>query len=348
MTYIFYTSQQIQDYCNESPGSSRNNFCAGCIAGVADMLQDQPGTICLPPEIGVRELKNIRSFITGSSLTLVIDLLFTSVFFAVLFYYSPLLTAVVAGSIPLYILLSVVITPIFRNRLKEKFDRGAENQAFLVESVTGIQTVKSLSVEPQLQRRWEEQLAGFIHATYKATQLGNSASQIAGVINKITMVLILWIGATLVMGGALTIGQLIAFNMIAMRISSPVLRLVQLWQDFQQAGISIQRLGDILNTRTERGQNPQHVALPAVKGEISFEQVTFRYTPELHPVLRQFDLHVSAGEVIGIAGPSGSGKSTLTKLIQRLYVPEAGRVLVDGYELAMLDPVWLRRQTLKQ
>lgn len=292
----------------------------------------------------VRELENIRNFLTGSALTLVVDLFFTLVFFAVLYYYSPLLTAIVAGAIPFYIVLSVVITPVLRKRLDEKFSRGAENQAFLVESITGVQTLKALAVEPQMQRRWEEQLSGYVGASFKANNLGNIANQVAGFINKVTTVLILWVGATAVMNGDLSVGQLIAFNMISGRVSGPILRLVQLWQDFQQAGISIQRLGDILNSPAEPGYNPGRAALPPLAGKVEFEHVTFRYTPERPEVLKNICLTIGAGEVIGIVGRSGSGKSTLTKLIQRLYVPESGRVLIDGVDLALIEPAWLRRQ----
>lgn len=224
----------------------------------------------------VRELENIRSFLTGSALTLVIDLFFTVVFLGVMYYYSPTLTYIVLGAIPFYILLSVVVTPILRARLHEKFNRGAENQAFLVESVSGVETLKSMAVEPQMQRRWEEQLAGYVSAAFRATNLGNIASQTAGFINKVTTVLILWIGARLVINGELTVGQLVAFNMLAGRVSQPVLRLVQLWQDFQQAGISVQRLGDILNTRTEPGFNPNRATLPQLQGNIHFDHVFFR------------------------------------------------------------------------
>jgi len=292
----------------------------------------------------VRELENIRSFLTGSALTLVIDLLFTVVFIAVLFLYSATLTAIVVAAIPFYVVLSVWITPILRRRLDEKFSRGAENQAFLVEAVTGMQTLKSMAVEPQMQRRWEEQLAGYVTASFKAANLNNIAGQVAGFINKATVVLILWVGATLVMQGELSVGQLIAFNMIAGRISGPILRLVQLWQDFKQAGISVRRLGDILNTPTEPGYSPGRASLPALRGEVRFEHVAFRYAPDRPRVLQELTLEVSPGSVIGIVGRSGSGKSTLTKLIQRLYVPEAGRVLVDGVDLALVEPAWLRRQ----
>ena len=292
----------------------------------------------------VRELENIRNFLTGSALTLVIDLVFTVVFFVVLYYYSPILTAVVGGAVPFYVVLSVIITPILRRRLDEKFSRGAENQAFLVESITGMQTLKALAVEPQMQQRWEEHLAGYVSAGFKAANLGNIANQVAGFVSKVTNVLILWIGAAAVIEGDLSVGQLIAFNMIAGRVSGPILRLVQLWQDFQQAGISLTRLGDILNNPPEPGYNPGRTTLTQLSGAVEFDHVTFRYKPDGPAVLNNIHLKIAPGEVIGIVGRSGSGKSTLTKLVQRLYVPQSGRVLIDGIDLALIEPAWLRRQ----
>lgn len=293
----------------------------------------------------VRELETIRQFLTGTTVTVVIDLFFTIVFLAVMFFYSPLLTVVVLSTVPFYIFLSVVITPIFRARLNEKFNRGAENQAFLVESINGIQTVKAMAVEPALGRKWEEQLAGYVRASFRTSNLGNVTGQIASFLNKITTILILWIGAHLVMSNELSIGQLIAFNMLAGRVSGPLLRLVQLWQEFQQAGISVERLGDILNAPPEPSYQPGRTTLPSLAGHVIFDQVTFRYRPDGHEVLKKLSLDVPAGKIIGLVGRSGSGKSTIAKLIQRLYVPEAGRILIDGVDLGQVDPAWLRRQT---
>ena len=292
----------------------------------------------------VRELDSIRNFITGSTLTVVIDLFFTVVFFAVMYLYSSTLFWIVVGAIPFYVTLSAVVTPILRRRLEEKFMRGAVNQSFLVESVGGIETVKSMAIEPQMQRRWEDQLAAYVSAAFKTANLGNIAGQIAAFVNKVTTVLILWVGARLVITGQITVGQLIAFNMLAGRVSGPILRLVQLWQELQQAGISMDKLGDILDTPTEPGHNPNKPALPAITGRVSFEHVTFRYAPDLPEVLVDVSATVEPGEIIGIVGRSGSGKSTLSKLVQRLYVPVSGRVLVDGVDIAMVDPTWLRRQ----
>jgi subfamily B ATP-binding cassette protein HlyB/CyaB len=292
----------------------------------------------------VRELENIRQFLTSSTVTLVVDFLFTGVFLVVMGFYSLLLTAIVLAVLPVYVALSLVATPLFRARLNERFNRGAENYAFLVESVNGIQTVKAMAVEPQMQRRWEEQLAGYVRASLRTVNVGNVAGQLGAFLNKVTLIAILWAGAYLVMRGDLTVGELIAFNMLAARVTGPVLRIVQLWQDFQQAGVSVERLADVLNAPAEPSHRPAQTSLPALAGHVAFDGVTFRYRPDRAEVLRHVSFSVPAGKVIGIVGRSGSGKSTIAKLIQRLYIPESGRVLVDGLDLAQIDPVWLRRQ----
>jgi subfamily B ATP-binding cassette protein HlyB/CyaB len=292
----------------------------------------------------VRELENIRNFLTSSALTLVVDLVFTVVFLAVMAYYSLFLTGIVLASFPFYIAISAIATPIFRRRLEEKFNRGAENQAFLVESVTGIETLKAMAVEPQMQRRWEEQLAGYVRASFRVLSLGNWASQGVQLVSKLVTAGVLYFGAKAVISGDLSVGELVAFNMLAGRVAQPVLRLAQLWQDFQQTRVSIARLGDILNTIPEPSYTPGRAALPAIRGTVTFEHVTFRYRLDGAEVLHDVTLPIPAGQVVGIVGPSGSGKSTLTKLVQRLYVPESGRVMIDGVDLAAVDVTWLRRQ----
>jgi len=292
----------------------------------------------------VRELENIRNFLTGSALTLVIDLVFTFVFLAVMFYYSPTLTLIVIGSFPFYIAISAGATPLFRRRLDEKFNRGAENQAFLVESITGVETLKAMAIEPQMQRRWEEQLAAYVASSFRVLSLGNWASQGVQLVSKLVTATTLYFGAYLVIDGKLTVGELVAFNMLAGRVAQPVLRLAQVWQDFHQARLSIARLGDILNTTPEPAYLPGRAAPPAIRGAITFDHVTFRYRLDGPEILHDVSLAIAPGQVVGIVGPSGSGKSTLTKLVQRLYVPESGRVLIDGVDLSVVDVAWLRRQ----
>ncbi|MGS0740865.1 type I secretion system permease/ATPase [Glaciimonas sp. GG7] len=292
----------------------------------------------------IRELENIRNFLTGNALTVAVDLLFTVVFFGVMLAYSGVLTLVVFISLPCYIALSVLVTPALKIRLNEKFRRSAENQSFLVEAVTGVETIKSMAVEPLMQRRWETQLAGYVSVAFKAANLSNAANQVASLISKLTTAALLWFGAKLVIAGGLSVGELIAFNMLAGRVSAPVLRLAQLWQDFQQVRLSMDRLGDILDNKAESSVASGQTSMPPVKGEVVFDNVIFRYRPDGPEILRGLSLTVNAGSVTGIVGPSGSGKSTLTKLIQRLYSPERGRVLIDGMDLAVLDPASLRRQ----
>lgn len=289
----------------------------------------------------VRELENIRSFLTSNSITLLLDVLFVVVFIVVMFLYSGGLTLVVIASLPLYFLISLFVTPLLRARIDQSFQRGAENQAFLVEAVNGIDTLKSMAVEPQVTRRWNKQLAAYVAASLKTQNLSNIANESVALIGKLVTVATLWLGARLVIAGELSVGELIAFNMLAGRVSQPIMRLAQLWTSFQQTGISIQRLGDILNNRTEINHGTQ---LPAVVGRIQLDQVCFRYRPGGSEVLREVSLTIRPGEVIGIVGRSGSGKSTLTRLIQRLHSPQKGRVLLDGADLALADVASLRRQ----
>ncbi|ODS23439.1 peptidase C39 [Candidatus Endobugula sertula] len=292
----------------------------------------------------VRELDTIRHFITGTALTLLIDLFFVFIFLGVMWYYSASLTWVVLATIPFYIILSIIITPILRYRLDEKFKHGAANTAFLTESITGIGTVKSMAVEPQMRRKLEDHLSHYVHASFKSQNLNNIANQIAGFINKLMTLGIIWYGAHLVIDGGMTVGQLVAFNMLAGRVSGPILKLVQLWQDFQQAGISIERLGDVLNAPREPGFNPNRSRLPSLQGAVTLDNLRFRYRPDGPVILDSISLAIKPGEVVGIVGRSGSGKSTITKLVQRLYSPESGRILVDGIDLSTVDTVWLRKQ----
>jgi ATP-binding cassette, subfamily B, bacterial HlyB/CyaB len=291
----------------------------------------------------VRELENIRSFLTGNALTLVLDLLFSVLFVAIMFFYSVKLTLIVLLSAPLYVALSLAVVPVLRVRLDEKFARGAENQALLVESITGVQTLKAGALEPTFARRWDQQLAAYVAASFKTQTLASWAHEGVNLIGKLVAAAVLWFGAHAVMAGELTVGMFVAFTMFSNRVAQPIMRIAQMWTDFQQTGISVQRLGDILNTRTE--VPPQKAAqLPALQGRISFDRVTFRYRPEAPPVLHDLSLDIRPGEVIGIVGRSGSGKSTLTKLVQRLYSPEQGRVLVDGIDISLIDAAQLRRQ----
>ncbi|RUL98017.1 type I secretion system permease/ATPase [Rhizobium chutanense] len=289
----------------------------------------------------VRELETIRAFLTGQGLFSALDVVFTFVFIAVLFAYSWSLTLIVIAAIPIYILIGSVVRPPLREFVKEKFNRGAASQQFLVEAIVGIHTVKSAAVEPVMQAQWEEKLAAYVRTAFDTTLLGVGGQNAIQYVSKLSTAALLLFGARAVIEGELSVGSLVAFNMIAGQVTQPILRLSQLWQDFQQVQISVDRLGDILNTPMER-QPAARLSLPAPKGKIDFRNITFRYRPGSPEVLKNISLEIKPGEVIGIVGTSGSGKSTLAKLVQRLYIPEEGQVLLDGMDLSQLDPAWLR------
>jgi len=289
----------------------------------------------------VRELESIRSFLTGQGLSSVMDVLFTFVFMTVLFAYSAKLALIVLAMIPVYIGIAVLIRPLLREAIDERFRCGAASQQFLVETIIGALTVKASAVEPIMQASWEDKLAAYVHTSFRGTLLATLGQNAIQFVSKLTTALIVFFGASEVMDNTMTVGALVAFNMISNQVTSPILRLSQLWQDFQQIQISVNRLGDILNTPTEPA-NPASAVLPPPKGEISFKAVTFRYRPGSPDVLKGVSLDIRAGEVIGIVGASGSGKSTLTKLIQGFYRPAEGAVLLDGADIGQLDPAWLR------
>jgi subfamily B ATP-binding cassette protein HlyB/CyaB len=292
----------------------------------------------------VREQENIRQFLTGAPLTSVLDILFLIVYIAVMLFYSTGLTFIVLASLPVFVALSAFITPLFKKRLDEKFNTGAEQQSFLVESVSGVQTIKSFALEPIMQNKWEGLLANYTKAGFRTSLLSGNAGALGQLIQKSTDIAVLWYGAHLVMGGSITVGQLIAFRMLSGRVSGPVLRFVQTWQDFQQAGLSIKRLGDIFNTVPEPSMDATKSRLPAINGRITFEKVRFRYRIDSSEVIRDMSFDIKPGTIVGIVGRSGSGKSTISKLIQRLYIPEAGKILVDGIDISLTDMSWLRRQ----
>lgn len=292
----------------------------------------------------VGELETLRSFITGSSLTIVLDVVFAVVYAAVMLSYSMALSLVVAVIVPLFILLNVIVAPIYKRMINERFLIGAENRSFLIEAITGVHTVKSAGVEKNFIQRYDEILARYVKSVFGVANLANIAGSIAMFLQQGFTLAILWVGAIYVMDGALSVGELIAFNMMAGRLIAPIMRLVNMWQYFQQVRVSLERLGDIMNEETEPAFNPSRTTLPNLQGEITLDNITFRYTPDGKNVLDKMSVKIAPGMKVGIVGRSGSGKSTLTKLIQRLYLPENGRVLIDGVDVAQVEPAWLRRQ----
>ncbi len=292
----------------------------------------------------VRELENIRRFLTGVPLNTLLDALFIIVYVIIMYFYSVKLTNITLISLPILAGITAIITPILKERLDDKFKAGADQQSYLVEAVNGVQTIKSFAVEPNVQQKWEGLLADYTTANFRTTMLGNTAGALAQMVQKCFDIAILYFGAKLVIEGELTVGQMVAFRMLSGRVSQPVMRLVQMWQDFQQTSMSIRRLGDIFNSKPEPARTSGQSQLSEIKGNIIFDKVSFRYRPDASEVIKNMSFRIPANKVIGVVGRSGSGKSTISKLIQRLYIPETGKIMIDGVDLALADPVWLRRQ----
>lgn len=289
----------------------------------------------------VRELDQIRDFITNKSVSVVLDLFFSFVFVFMMFLYSPMLTFLVLTFVAVIAVLYLIITPELRTRLEKKFQMGAQSNSYLVEAVTGVQTVKSLAIEGGMQRKWEDYLANYINASFKLANMGNISAAISTMLQKAMTISILYFGVKLVIANKLTIGQLIAFQMFSNQFSSPILRLVNLWNEFQQALLGVDRLGDILNTPVEI-QSSKSITLPQVHGAIKFDNVCFKYLPNSPYVINNFNFEIKPGMSVGIVGRSGSGKSTITKLIQRLYLINEGTIYLDGIDIRQMNPTWLR------
>lgn len=292
----------------------------------------------------ITELDTIRGFFTGAMSSTVLDALFATVILAVMAYYSPFLTGIVGISLAVYAVLTVIVTPILRRQIRRQFECGAVNQAFLVEILSNMSTIKAHATESQMLDRWGRQLASYVTASFRASLTGASASKLVVLISSITTVAIVWNGAHAVMAGLMTIGELIAFNMFAARVAAPVIRLAQLWQDYQQVNVAIERLTDILGTPVE---DPSTLTsdLPRIRGEIEFKGVSFHYPTRKTPALQDIDLRIGAGQRVGIVGESGSGKSTLAKLMLKFHNPDGGRIFVDGFDLSTAHPNWVRRQS---
>ena len=290
-----------------------------------------------------RELESVRRFMTDQGLLSAIDLLFIFIYIFVLFLYSPSLTWIVLLVSPSYLIIGGLLRPAYRRLIKDKFRRWSKSQQLLVECVVGMQTLKAAAVEPIFQKLWEQRLSAYVKTSFQSVILGAMAQNGVEFVTRISTALILFFGAQQVIGGTLTVGGLIAFIMIANRVTEPILRTSQLYQGFQEIQVSLEHLGDILDAPVEEHSQASTV-LPRGRGKIDVNDISFRYRPELPEVVKNFSLSIAPGEIIGLVGPSGSGKSTVTKLLQRLYAPTSGEILFDGVDIATVDPAWLRRQ----
>lgn len=293
----------------------------------------------------MNELENIRSFLTGTALTVVLDAIFSVIYIVVMLFYSWTLTLVALATVPLFGLLTMSVSPIVRQQLKHKAERYADTQSYFVEVLSGIQTVKAQNIELKSRWQWQQKHVKYISAGFKNVITSSTASSISGFLNKFSGFLLLWVGAHLVLANQLTLGQLIAFRMIAGYVTSPLLRLIQLWQNFQETALSIERLGDVLDAPQEIDEaNSKNITLPEIKGTLTYEGIYFGFNPSVAMQLKNINLEILAGSFVGIVGQSGSGKSTLTKLLQRLYEPTSGKVKIDGYDVSKVELYSLRRQ----
>jgi ATP-binding cassette subfamily B protein len=292
----------------------------------------------------INELENIRQFLTGTALTVVLDALFSVLYVIVMVIYSPLLTAVALGAIPIFIFLTYIFAPTIRKQLRKKAERNAETQSYLVEVLSGIQTVKAQNIELKSRWEWQSRYARYVDAGFKTVITSTTASSLSSFFSKLESLLVIWVGSYLVLQGKLSVGQMIAFRIISGYVTSPILRLAQLWQNFQEVGLSLERLADIVDTPEEAEQDKDNIAMPLIVGGVKYEDVCFRFKQSSPLQLNNVNLEFAPGTFVAIVGQSGAGKSTLTKLISRLYEPESGRILIDGYDITKVELYSLRSQ----
>jgi ATP-binding cassette subfamily B protein len=298
-------------------------------------------------ELGSRiaELEKIRNFLTGQALSTVLDAALSVVYIVVMVAYSWLLTIVALGVLPIQVGLTLLGAPLFRRQFREAAQENARTQSHLVEVLTGIQTVKAQNIEMISRWKWQDFYAKYISRTFEKTITGTAISETSQVLQKLSQLLVLWVGAVMVLKGELSLGQLIAFRIISGYVTQPLLRLSSIWQNIQELKVSFERLADVVDTPEESDDNDKRkIPLPPIQGDVRFDQVSFAFTPSTPPVLHDVSLHVPSGTFVGVVGQSGSGKSTLTKMLSRLYAPNQGRILVDDYDIAKVELYSLRRQ----
>ena len=294
--------------------------------------------------IRVAALTSIRNFLTGSTITLFLDLIFSLVFVLVMFYYSWALTVLSLLFLPISLAQNILATPLFKKRIDAVWAANAENSCFMVEAITGVSTLKSMSIEPQFKDRWENLIGNSLRENFRTVTFQLGLGSVSSGIRTVTGMVLFWVGGNMVMRGDMTLGQLIAFQMLSNQFATPIMNLMTAWQSVQQSGLAMERIGDILHRSQEPVLAPLRQKLPVIRGEVRMEELVFRYRLDLEPVLRGINFTIPAGTRVGIVGRSGSGKSTLAKLLQRLYSPEQGELYIDGIPTSKVEPQWLRRQ----
>ena len=298
-------------------------------------------------DLGTRisELEKIRQFLTGQALSSLLDALFSLVYIAVMFIYSWLLSIVALCVLPVQIALTFIGAPLFRRQFRDTAQQNARTQSHLVEVLTGIQTVTAQNVEMVSRWKWQSLYSGFISRSFEKTVTGTALSESSQVLQKLSQLLVLWVGATLVLKGDLSLGQLIAYRIISGYVTQPLLRLSSIWQSIQELKISFERLSDVIDTPEESDESDKaKIPLPPIHGEVVFDNVCFSFSPNSPLALNHVSLDIPTGTFLGMVRQSGSGKSTLTKMLSRLYAPASGRILVDGNDIDKVELYSLRRQ----
>ncbi len=293
----------------------------------------------------ISELEKIRNFLTGQAFTTILDATFSIIYIFVMLLYSISLTLISLLVLPIQIFVTLIGAPLFRRQFRGVAEANAKTESYLVEVLNGIETVKSQNVEIKTRWKWQEFYSKYINRSFEKTITGTTLIQISQVLQKISQLFVLWVGARMVLNGSLTLGQLIAFRIISGYVTQPILRLSTIWQDIQELKVSFDRLADVLETPKENNTvEKSKITMPKIKGSIIFEKVRFNFPQETNPILNNINLSINSKRLVGVVGQSGSGKSTLMKLLPRLYSPNEGKILIDGYDIQKVELDSLRKQ----
>ena len=293
----------------------------------------------------IGELEKIRSFLTGTALTAILDAAFSVIYIAVMFIYSWQLTLITLSVIPMLLIITLVVSPLIKSQIQKRAVANARTQSHLVEVLSSMHTVKAQNIELRSRWKWQDLYTDYVAEGFDNTLTSTVASSASGFLNKLSGLLVIWAGAFLVLNGSLTLGGLIAFRIIAGYVTGPLLRMGSIWQNIQETSLSLERLADVIDHPAETQENnSEKISMPQINGAINFRNINFRYKHSSPLLLNGFNLDIPQGAFVGIVGASGSGKSTLTKLLARLYEPESGSVLVDGIDIGKVELYSLRRQ----
>jgi len=293
----------------------------------------------------ISELEKIRGFLTGTALTTILDAVFSLIYIVVMLMYSWELTILTLAVIPVLVGLTLVVSPIVRQKIQTRAIANGKTQSHLIEVLSSMITVKAQNIELRSRWKWQDLYTDFIAEGFDNTIISTIANTLGDFLNKLSSLLLIWAGASFVLEGKLSLGELIAFRMIAGYVTGPILRMTSIWQSVQETALSLERLSDVIDHPQEAPpDNANRIIMPPIEGHIEFQNIKFRYKPSSPLLLKGVNLEIPKGKFVAVVGTSGSGKSTLTKLLARLYQPEAGTVLVDAIDISKVELYSLRRQ----